>query len=46
MEDDWECRPLPESVHTVDGQPVILDPHLTVHQGELDNGVEGDLQVG
>lgn len=36
----------PESVHTVDGQPVILDPHLTVHQGELDNGVEGDLQVG
>ncbi len=36
----------PVGVHAVDGKPVVLDDELCVDEGELDDGVERDLEVG
>jgi hypothetical protein len=37
---------VPIGVHAVDRQSVVLDDHLAVNQGELDDSVEGYLEVG
>jgi hypothetical protein len=36
---------LPESVDTIDGQPMVFDAHVPVGNGNLDDGMEWDLQI-